>query len=477
MAQPTSYIDLEPRAKYGTIAGAGMLWFYHIAYTFSLPVSMPLIMQHYGAMPYYAILSALSALLQCLITPLGGKLGDQFGRRRVCLTAGVIRLALLLCCAVPTSGAVFFLLTSIGGAVGGLLFPLPYAILSDVTTLKERPRWFGLFGTINGIAMVLGLFLGGIIVDRFGPFSLFPLTSLLGAAALLLIFLFYPNRPAETASPIDWGGIGLLGPSLVCLMGWCSLGGTLFDRRSPLGVLLLSAGIFFLLLLIRFERRAPAPLLTPHLFHSRGFVVSFSVQLLIPPMVYLCSSMLTLFGQTVLGLSAAASGTLAMPKNLLFCILPMFLGSFLSKDNRRYRIVFFLCGTGITLGGLSAASWTASTPLILVYLTMLFFGVGTSCQSVSIQPYMHLEVAPHEIGIATAMLQFGSSIGSLLFNAFYTIFYNSEYTAAVTACGEAGIPLAVARTFSALSLFTAASGVLIAAVALFLVPKSGKAAS
>lgn len=477
MAQSVPYIALSPKAKYGTIAGAGMLWFYHIAYTFSLPVSMPLIMQHYGVMSFYAILTAVSALLQCIITPLGGKLGDQFGRRRVCLIAGAIRVALLIGCAIPTSGTLFFLFTAIGGGVGGMLFSLPHSILSDVTTLEERPLWFGLFGTINGVAMVIGLFFGGIIVDAFGPFSLFPITAILGAAALVLLFLFYPNQPAETASPIDWGGTGLLSVTLICLIGWCSLGGIMFDRKSPIGIFMLVAGFLFLFGLIQYERRVPAPLLTPRLFRNRGFVVSFSVQLLIPPMVYLCSSVLILFGQTVLGLSAAVSGTLAMPKNLLFCILPMILGSFLAKDSNRFRLTFFLCGSAICLGSVIAATWTASTPLIGIYLTMLIFGLGTSCQSVSIQPYMHLEMDPQDIGIATAMIQFGSSVGSVLFTAFYTIFYNLKYASAVSAFGEAGIPLAVSQTFSALSLFSAVSGALIAAVAVFLIPKRRKAAA
>lgn len=183
--------------------------------------------------------------------------------------------------------------------MGGLLFPLPHAILSDVTTLDERPRWFGLFGTINGIAMVIGLFLGGLIVDNFGPFSLFPLTSAIGAAALFLLFLFYPNQPKKSDVSIDWGGIAILSVTLICIMGWCSLGGSLFPRTSPFGLVALAVGSISLFLLIMHERHTPAPLLTPKLFRNRSYIVSFSVQLLIPPMVYLCSSMLTLYGQSV----------------------------------------------------------------------------------------------------------------------------------------------------------------------------------
>ena len=78
----------------------------------------------------------------------------------------------------------FFLLFALGNLAGGLLNPYPTTILSDVTTAEERPRWFGVFGTINGVALVVGLLCGGLIVDYLGPFSIFTLTTVPGRRPL-----------------------------------------------------------------------------------------------------------------------------------------------------------------------------------------------------------------------------------------------------------------------------------------------------
>lgn len=164
-----------------------------------------------------------------------------------------------------------------------------------------------MFGTINGVALVVGLLCGGLIVDYLGPFSIFTLTTVPGAASFVLLMKFYPNRPAKAAPAIDFPGIALLGGCLVCLLGWCSLGGIVFQRGSALGVALLAMGLLLGVLLFWREKQAPDPLIDLTLFRRRHYAVSFAVQMLIPPMVYLCSSVLVLFGQSVMGLSATAS--------------------------------------------------------------------------------------------------------------------------------------------------------------------------
>ena len=112
---------------------------------------------------------------------------------------------------------------------------------------------------------------------------------------------------------------------------------------------------------------------------------------------------------------------------------------------------------------------------------MLIFGVGTSCQSVTIQPYMQLGVEQDRMGTATANLLFGSSIGGTVFSAVYNIFYNIKYAAAAAQGGGEHIAQAIAETFSAAAIFSAICGLLIVLVALLLIPgkkeKGGSAAS
>lgn len=470
MTLSAPYIPLDPRRKAGVIAGAALLWFYNLIFGFTMPVVLPSLMEYYDMMPLYAVLGGVSSLAGCVVTPIGGKLGDRLGRRRVCLLAGWIRLALMVACAVPVNGAFFFAVYSLGNLAGGFLNAYPATILSDVTVPEERPRWFGIFGAINGAALLVGLLGGGVLVDLLGPLSVFLFVAPLGLAALVLLTLYYPNRPAGTAVPFDAAGMCLLSAGLASVLGWCAFGDTLFPRMSLPGLALAGAGLVLLALLFLHERRAADPLFDLRLFRNSHFTMSFSTHLLIAPMMCLCSSVLALYGQVGLGLSATLSGTLALPKNLLFFLLPSVLGGWIARDQRRFRTVFLACGGAIAAASLISSRWDTGTPLWAVYAVMLLFGVGTSCQSVCIQPYMQIAVSPADMGEAAAMVQFANSVGVVIFNAFYNIFYNSRCAQAIAMGGGPLLAQAVSETFSCVSLLSAAGGVAVILMTLRFVP-------
>lgn len=470
----TPYISLTRRAKLVVVLGAAALFFYNLLFAFTMPVVLPSLLERYGIMQHYALLNGMSALLMCIATPLGGRLGDRFGRRRVGLLAAGARLAFMIACAVPTSGALFFALYLCGNAVGGLLNGFPYAILSDVTTQEERPKWFGLFGTVNGVALLIGLLGGGIVVDLLGPLVTFLFFAPFGLLSFLCLLFCYPNRRAAPASArMDVPGMLLLSAGLAFLITWCNFGGTLFRRLSPLGVSLLLLGLAAIVLLVRHEGRAQTPLFDPNVMRSRHFLLSSLTYLLIAPMMCLCSSTLALFGQVALGLSATVSGTLALPKNILFFLLPSLLGAWIARDQRRFRPVFYLCGGTIAAASFLCCFWDTSTPVLAIYLVMLLFGVGTSCQSVCIQPYVQLVTPQEEMGSVTSLVQFSNSIGTVLFSSVYSVLYNARYLAA-TQPGGSGAAAAVAETFSGVSLLSMLAGLGICLATFLLMPRAGR---
>lgn len=472
MAQITPYIPLNPAVKKNVILGAGFLWFYNLIFGFTMPVVLPSLMEYYDMMAFYAILGGVTSLVGCIVTPIGGKLGDLFGRRRVCLLAGYLRLALMLFCAIPTSGPVFFAVYVAGNLVGGFINAFPATILSDVTTPEERPKWFGIFGTINGAALIIGLLGGGVLVDLFGPLSVFLVVAPFGLVALILLTIYYPNRPSSDHVGIDTGGMILLALGTACVLAWCAFGDMLFPRVSVVGLGLLVLGIILLIILFRYESKAKDPLFNLKLFRNSHFTMSFSTHLLIAPMMCLCSSVLALYGQVGLGLSATVSGTLALPKNILFFILPSVLGAWIARNQSRFRTAFLLCGGAIAIASLISATWTANTSIFAVYAVMLIFGLGTSCQSVCIQPYMQIAVSPTDMGGAAAMVQFANSVGVVIFSAFYNIFYNARYAEAMALGGGHHLAEAIADTFSCVSLLSAVCGIAVIVLTLRFIPKS-----
>ena len=164
------------------------------------------------------------------------------------------------------------------------------------------------------------------------------------------------------------------------------------------------------------------------IFKDRNFDLSFLCGLFIAPMVSLCSGTLILFAQVSLGLSSTLSSTLALPKNIIYLTLPTILGVWISKKYSRYRTAFLWCGLLMAIAGTCSALWTVNTNILTVYLVMIVFGLATSFQSVSLQPYMQLTIPPNRVGIASSLISFSTTLGSTLYSAVYTICYNSRYS-------------------------------------------------
>ncbi len=145
---------------------------------------------------------------------LAGSTADRVGRRRV-FQAGLAAFGAgsLLCGLAPTIG--WLIAARAVQAVGGtMLNPVAMAIIATTfTDPRERARAIGVFGSMSGLALVLGPILGGALVDGFGWRSIFWVNVPIVAAAIVLSALFVPESRAARARRFDPVGQVLV---LVC---------------------------------------------------------------------------------------------------------------------------------------------------------------------------------------------------------------------------------------------------------------------
>jgi len=469
-----AYIPLEGKAKRGALAGMYLMWAYRILFAFITPVTLPVVMEGYGMMGLYAIQAGLASLLGCITVTIGGKLGDRLGRRKVMLWMGYPLVILSGLCTFHLPGPVFFVVYIVSRFFEGILSAYPITILADLSSTVERPRLVGIYSTINAVGLIVGMLMGGVIADYMDPFLGFAFCTPVGVLGLVLLTLYYPNKPSSEPVPIDKVGTLLMSCGVSCILVWCFFGGVLFPRVSALGIGLLVAGAVLLVALFLVERRIQDPVFDLKLFRERPFTQSFLACLLISPMPSFCSTAIILFGSLGLGLSSTITSTLALPKNLVFCFLPTLLSAWLGKDFRWFRPIFLLCGATTAVGCAIAFFWDVSTPVLAIYLTMMLFGVSTSCQATTIQLNIQVYLPQEKMGVAAAMVSFGGSIGSVLFNAVYNIVYNAKYAWAEEMGGGIYLSQAVIEVFTAMAVLTGACGLLIVIHTLLLVPREKK---
>ncbi len=98
-------------------------------------------------------------------TPLWGKAGDLYGRKRVFQLAILVFILSSALCGLSQNMFELIAFRGLQGIGGGGLISLVFAIIGDVIPPRERGRYQGYFGAVFGVASVVGPLAGGFAVD------------------------------------------------------------------------------------------------------------------------------------------------------------------------------------------------------------------------------------------------------------------------------------------------------------------------
>jgi len=94
----------------------------------------------------------------------GGRLGDQFGRRRMFAVGMAIFVATSAACALAPDPAVLVVARVIQGVGAALMAPNILSILGVVYTGPARVRAISVYGMVMGLAATSGQIIGGILI-------------------------------------------------------------------------------------------------------------------------------------------------------------------------------------------------------------------------------------------------------------------------------------------------------------------------
>ena len=156
-------------------------------------------------------------LAAAVATPLAGRLGDMYGRRRILLWTLAALSAGILVAALTSSLAVMIAARALQG-LGGAVFPVAFGIIRDELAADDVARGTAWMSAVLGAGGVLGIVLAGPILDHLSYHWLFwiPLVVTVGSTAAA--FVVVPDRRAERSGSISYLSAALLGGWLVCLL-------------------------------------------------------------------------------------------------------------------------------------------------------------------------------------------------------------------------------------------------------------------
>lgn len=132
---------------------------------------------------------------QFIFSPIGGKLSDQWGRKKMIMIGLILTVISDLMFAMAGQLPLLYAARFIGGIGLGLMVPSNMAYVADITTPETRANGMGYFGAAMNLGMVLGPGLGGIIAE-WGIRVPYFFAAMLGLAAAVLT-LFMPETLTE----------------------------------------------------------------------------------------------------------------------------------------------------------------------------------------------------------------------------------------------------------------------------------------
>ncbi|MET8566995.1 MDR family MFS transporter [Streptomyces sp. NPDC004783] len=386
--------------------------------------ALPTIVSDLGGLEHLSWVVTAYLLAATAATPLWGKLGDQYGRKRLFQTAIAIFLVGSALCGVAQSMPELIAFRALQGLGGGGLMVLSMAIVGDLVPPRERGRYQGLFGAVFGATSVLGPLLGGVFTEHLSWRWVFYVNLPVGVVALAVIaaVLHIPRR--ATRHVIDYLGTLLIASVATCLVLVASLGGTTWAWGSPQIVGLAVLGVVLAAVFVAVERRAAEPVLPLKLFRVRTFTLSAVISFIVGFAMFGAMTYLPTFLQVVRGVTPTMSGVHMLPMVVGVLLASTGSGQIVSRTGRWK--VFPVAGTAVTTIGLlllHQLDENSSTAEMSAYFFVFGAGLGLVMQVLVL--IVQNAVSYEDLGVATSGATFFRSIGASFGVAIFgTVFAN-----------------------------------------------------
>lgn len=396
--------------------------------------ALPTIVSELGGLEHLSWVVTAYLLASTAATPLWGKLGDQYGRKKLFQTAVVIFLVGSVLCGVAQDMSQLIAYRAIQGLGGGGLIVLSMAIVGDLVSPRERGKYQGLFGAVFGATSVLGPLLGGFFTEHLTWRWVFYINLPVGVVALLVIAAVLHSPARRTRHTIDYLGTFLIAAVATSLVLVASLGGTTFPWASAQIVSLAVLGGVLLVAFVAVERKAAEPVLPLKLFRIRTFSLVAVISFVVGFAMFGAMTFLPTFLQVVHGISPTLSGVHMLPMVFGMLLTSTVSGQIVSRTGRWK--VFPIAGTGVTaLGLVLLHRMDASTSTWWTSVYFFVFGAGLGLVMQVLVLVVQNAVGYGDLGVATAGATFFRSIGASFGVAIFgTLFANrlaSELTAAL----------------------------------------------
>ena len=354
-----------------------------------------------------------------------GKFADLWGRKKI-FYAGVVLFAMAAFGAGLSPNTEFLVLfrglQSLGASA---ILVASTALLSNVFPEKERVRAISIYAGVTGFGLMVGPFLGGILIAFLGWRWVFWINlPLIGIGLSLCSFSLKGHSHSKPSTQIDWMGLILLIIGLGSLL-YGIISGAQSNWDSTGAWIWLGLGIVALIVLVILDARSQNALLNFHIFKKKliilaalscafGGVVS-TVFMFFDPL-YL--SVLRKLSPFWIGLLIAMIPAAQVLISFAFNRLEKWFG---------IANLLFVSNLIAFLAVVLHRFLQMETPLVFLVLPFFLLGINWGLSNAATMTAANQVIASSEIGTAMGMIfTIWNLVGSILLAASTAVFHRAE---------------------------------------------------
>jgi len=341
-------------------------------------------------------------LVEGMVIPATGYLGDRFGCKAVLVTSTSLFTATSLLCGVSWSLPSLIAARALQAASGGMMIPLSMTFAYRIWPREKIGVALGVWGLTMALAPAIGPTLGGYLVDTLSWRYIFFINLPVGLVTVLLGWLSLTETPRRKTLRLDWVGLGII--AVTCFLFLLVLSkGQDWGWTAERSIVLFVLSLFGFVLFILWELGTTDPVLDLRLLGNFTYVMSLAGSSLTMICVFIGVFVVPIFTQDVQGYSALQSGLIMLPPALVSGFFMIVSGLLYDKYGAAIPIV---AGSAILVAGtyiLSGLAVNTPASFIKEFASLRALGLG-----LSMGPLM-------TVGLGTVP-EFRSGHGSALLN-------------------------------------------------------------
>jgi EmrB/QacA subfamily drug resistance transporter len=380
------------------------------------------------------VLNAYSLMYAVLLIT-SARLGDIYGPRNLFAIGVVIFTASSVFSALAQDPTQLILGRALQGFGAAVLAPQGMPLMLSLFPVEKRGGVFAIYGVLAGLAVIAGPTVGGFLVTHFGWRAIFSVNIPIGILTFALAMLVIPDLRPGRRHRLDLTGVGLATAGLLCVI-YGLIEGQRYDWGAVTGfitipeIIVAGVGLLALFLIHQARRQNGEPLLPFVVFKDRNFALMTLVMAAMGFAILGLYLPLTIYMQSVLGLSAVDAGvTLAIQPVAMFFTSGI-AGGLSQKINGKYLLVPGLLALA---GGSGYIDWAAQAGAGRWDFApgLILSGLGMGCIWTPVFSIATRDLPAHLGGVASGVVNTIQELGGVLASAVIGAFLQNRLASAL----------------------------------------------